>query len=409
MSVDFDALVIGGGPAGLSAAHTLGKYGLARTLLIEREAELGGIPRHCHHAGFGWFDLRRVMTGPSYAKYRTRLLKTAKIECWTETTATDWAGSSALRTLSPNGLETISAKAIVLATGCRERPRSACLVPGSRPHGVFTTGALQQLLYINHQKVGRRAVVIGAEHVSFSALHSLERSRTKVEAMVTELPHHQTYPIFRWLTSTLHRVPILCNARLTQIFGAKRVEEVEISFSTGERKRLACDTVVFTGNWIPSHELPRLAHIEMDDGTEGPRVDTGLRTSREGVFAAGNMLHGAEIADVAAIDGVRAAQSVLEFLKGKNGWHARAIPIETVAPLKWIFPNAIRSPADIPPRNHFILRAQTFLNRVTISVSQQERVLYRHFFNRMVPNRPYYLPSHWISRIDSQNPIVVSL
>src|SRR5262245_57029532 len=209
MSADVDVLIVGGGPAGLAAAEELRRLAVARVMVVERERELGGIPRHCFHTGFGWLDLRRLLSGPAYARRRAARVRRAGVEALTETSAIGWAAPTALTVTGPDGVRALSARAVLLATGCRERPRAARLVPGSRPPGVFTTGSLQQLVYLQHQRAGRRAVVVGAEHVSFSAVHTLAQSGTEVAALVTELPAHQSYALFRLATATLHRVPIL--------------------------------------------------------------------------------------------------------------------------------------------------------------------------------------------------------
>src|SRR5262249_48923720 len=138
MNADVDVLIVGGGPAGLEAARTLGGA-RRRVMVIDREPELGGIPRHCHHTGFGLLDLRRVLDGPAYARRRVAQARAAGVELRAETTALSWLEPTVLVTTSPSGLERLSARAVLLATGCRERPRAARLVAGSRPHGVLTT------------------------------------------------------------------------------------------------------------------------------------------------------------------------------------------------------------------------------------------------------------------------------
>src|SRR5262249_17865706 len=156
-------------------------------------------------------------------------------------------GPTTLAVTSPGGIESIAADAVLLATGCRERPRSARLVPGTRPAGVLTTGALQQLVPLGRERGGRRAGVIGAQHVSFSAVLTLREAGCEIVAMVTEHPAHQTYGALRWLAAP--GVPILGSSRLAGIAGARRVESVVVtSVRDGTSRVVACDTVVFTGD-----------------------------------------------------------------------------------------------------------------------------------------------------------------
>ena len=164
-----DVLIIGGGPAGLSCAIELKKLGVGAVRVIEREAQAGGVPRHSNHLGYGIRDLGKFMTGPAYAKtYVAKALK-AGVVISTATTATNWTQGTSVETTSQAGIEIIHAQAIVLATGARERARNARMVPGARPAGIYTTGSLQQAVYLRHLEVGAKAVIIGAEHVSFSA------------------------------------------------------------------------------------------------------------------------------------------------------------------------------------------------------------------------------------------------
>src|SRR5215470_4863502 len=286
--MNVDVLIVGAGPAGLAAAVELRELGVERVLVVDREQEAGGVPRHCAHTGFGVRDLRRLLTGPAYARRRVDLALRAGVEIRTEATATGWANTTALSITSPAGIETLAADAVVLATGCRERPRSARLVPGTRPLGVFTTGALQQLVHLRHARIGRRAVVVGAEHVSFSAVLTLGESGCETVAMTTEHAAHQTWAPLAWMVAGRRGVPILPGTKVSDILGRRRVEAVEVAdLATGARRTIACDTVVFTGDWIPDHELARRGGLTTDARSGAPPTDHGGRTLACGVFAAG--------------------------------------------------------------------------------------------------------------------------
>ena len=398
-------VVVGGGPAGLAAAIELRRRGTGDVLVVEREAAPGGIPRHAKHQGFGLRDLRRPLSGPAYAHRYTLLAARTGVELRTETMVTGWPPGGPLELTGPGGRETIAPDAVFLATGCRERPRSARLVPGSRPDGVMTTGTLQQLVYLKKRKVGARALVVGAEHVSFSALLTLGHSGARAVGMVTELPRHQTLAIARAGAALRWRAPLWTRTAVTAIHGRPRVEEVELTdLDSGLTRSVPCDIVLFTADWIPDHELAVMGGLALDPGTLGPAVDAALRTSRPGVFAAGNLLQGAEPADVAALSGRHAAATLAKgsdpFPRLVEGWPSTGIPVECQPPLHWISPNVIAPGAGAPPRGRFALRSREFARRPLVQVVQDGRTLWSGRVARLVPGRSARLPHTWTSAVD---------
>ena len=385
-------VVVGAGPAGLAAAIALRRRGAEDVVVLDREDTAGGVPRHCDHTGFGLRDVHRVLRGPRYAARYVTLAERAGVEIRTRATATGWAGPAALAVTSPHGVETLAADAVVLATGCRERPRSARLVPGTRPAGVLTTGALQQLVHGQHVRIGRRAVVVGAEHVSFSAVMTLHDAGCATVAMVTEHPAHQTYAPFAWWAAGRHGVPLVTSTRLADIRGHERVEAVVLD----DGRSLACDTIVFTGDWIPDHELARHGNLRMNGGTLGPEVDGGGHTSRPGVFAAGNLVHAAETADVAALGGRAAADAVRAFL-ATGAWPTPRVAVECAAPLCWVWPQTLS--VDVPSPATMLLRTNQLVRRATLVVEHDGRVLWRGRPRAFVPNRSIRASGAWAANI----------
>ena len=393
-------IVVGAGPAGLACALELRRRDVADVLVLERETQAGGIPRHSSHQGFGVRDLHRLMSGPAYAKRYVELARHAGVLVLEEAMVTGWAADRVLEVTSPQGRDTLEASAVVLATGCRERPRAARLIPGSRPEGVMTTGTLQQLV-VRGERVGRRALVIGAEHVSFSALMTLAHVGAEVVGMVTDLPRHQSLALFRAGAAVRYRTPLWTRTAIAGIHGRPRIEEVELlELDSGRTRRVTCDTVVLTGDWIPDYELAVTAGAALDPGTRGPSVDTGLRTTRPGVFAVGNLLHGAEPADVAALSGGHAAASIHRWLAQDTEWPKERVPIVCRRPLYWISPNALTRLRVAPPRDRFTLRSTTFLRRPELRVRQDGRVLWRGRIPRLVPGRSSSLPWGWTRSAD---------
>ncbi len=308
-------VVVGGGPSGLTAAANLATSTGDGVLVIEREAETGGIPRHSDHLGYGMRDLHRFIGGPAYARRLTALARDAGARLETEAQVTDWDGPRRLVITSPRGRRVVEADAVVLATGARERPRAARLIPGDRPDGVYTTGQLQNLVHLSHARVGSSAVVVGAELVSWSAVLTLREAGCATVAMTSTYPRGEAYAAFRAVGRLGLRVPVRTRTRVVRINGKHRVESVTVEhLDTRRRTTIPCDTVVTTGDWIPDNELARLGALDLDPGTRGPVVDSALRTTTAGVFAVGNLVHPVDTADAAALDGRHVASTVRTWL-----------------------------------------------------------------------------------------------
>jgi thioredoxin reductase len=410
MAIEDGPVVIGGGPSGLAAAIELRRLGIEPVTVIEREREAGGIPRHSDHTGFGLRDLRRVLSGPRYAERYRELAEEAGVEVLAETMVTDWEGERRLKLTGPDGRREVEPRAVVLATGCRERPRSARLVPGSRPPGVMTTSTLQQLVHLRGQKVGTRAVIVGAEHVSFSAVATLAHAGAAVAGLVTDLPKHQSLGAFRAGAAVRYRAPVWSRTAVTEIHGTDRVESVELTeLDSGRTRSVDCDLVVFSADWIPDHELAVMAGCELDPGSLGPLVDQALRTTRPGVFAAGNVLHPAETADICALDGRHVAPSVAAYLRGGREWPHR-VRLVARDPLAWIAPNLLLAAGHDPPRGRFLLRSREFKRRARVRVRQDGRQLWRGRVGRLAPGRSAHIPARWASAVDSSGgPVIVDL
>ncbi|MET9658373.1 NAD(P)/FAD-dependent oxidoreductase [Streptomyces sp. NPDC006510] len=370
-----DVLIIGGGPAGLTAAAELRRLGVQHVLVVDREENAGGIPRHSDHTGYGLRDLHRVMTGPAYARHLAARAADTGAEIRTRTMVTGWADDTTVDVTSPDGRYRIRPRALVLATGARERPRTARRVPGDRPHGVYTTGQLQNLVHLHHRPVGKRAVIVGGELVSWSAAMTLREAGCTPALMVSQYPKAESYGTFNAVGRTMLRVPVATRSRVTRVIGKGRCQAVEIEhLDTGRRRTIDCDTVVFTGDWIPDHELARSGGIALDEGTLGPLTDTALRTSRPGVFAIGNMLHPVDTADVAALDGKHVASQVINYLHGRRQ-PSEGVRLLADEPFRWIAPQILRPDDPAPARDRLLLWTDTFVRFPKVTVRQGERIV----------------------------------
>ena len=398
-----DVAIIGGGPAGLTAAAALAQDRRFTVTVFEREAHAGGIPRHSDHLGYGMRDMKTFITGPAYARKLVSKATAAGAHILTEAMVTGWQGEKSLDVTSPQGRLRVDARAIVLATGARERPRTARLIPGDRPSGVYTTGQLQNLVHLRHRSVGRRAVVVGGELVSWSAVLTLKHAGCRTELMTTTYPSPESYAVFNIAgKSPLLGVDVATRSRLVRIIGKPVLQAVEIeNLDTGTRRIVECDTVVLTGDWIPDHELARSAGLAMDDKTLGPLVDTALRTGRDGVFAAGNLLHPVDTADIAAFYGAHVAHTVRDYLTGARTV-TEGVRLQAQSPLRWISPGILRPNDYAPARNRLLLWTDTLVRFPRIRVRQDGKTIATKTLPWPAsPGRVFRVPADVLKRVDT--------
>lgn len=315
-----DVLVVGAGPAGLGVATALAERGVV-PLVLDREPEPGGLPAQCQHRGFGLWAYHRLLAGREFA---ARLVERAqrvgvRIQC--ETTVLEVAAERTVLAVSPAGLVRYRAQAVVLATGCRERPRSTRLVPGGRPAGVFNTGVVQRLQTFLGLLPGREVVIVGSDDISLVAARELVRAGSRVVAVVEERPYRLGYLVNEWWSLRSLRVPLRLGHRVLRVLGDGRVRGVEVlpcnadGTPSAEPYEIPCDAVVFSGEFVPESTLAIRAGIPCDPRTGGgPIVDQEFRTAVPGIFACGNLVHAADPADTALADGERAALGVWRYL-----------------------------------------------------------------------------------------------
>lgn len=402
ITVDTDVAIVGAGPAGLTAAAKLAAQHRHTVLMLDREKQPGGIPRHCDHPGFGIRDMRRFLSGPAYAERLADRARSAGADIRTCAMVTAVGPDNSLDVTTPQGLLRVQPRALLMATGARERPRPARLIPGDRPSGVYTTGYLQNLVHLHHKPVGTRAVVVGAELVSWSAVMTLRDAGCATVLMTTPYRHPESYAAFTVPGRALLRVPVATRSKISRIIGRHTVQAVEIEdLDTGQRRVIDCDTVVLTGDWIPDHELLRAAGVELDPGTRGPLVDTALRTSRPGLFAAGNLCHPVDTADIAALDGDAVADHVHAYLDGATIAHAEPVRILAGPHLRWISPGLLRASDPTPPRGRLLAWTDHFVRLPRVTVSQNGTVVsQRRLPWPAAPGRVFRIPSGLLDAVD---------
>ncbi|MFF8808346.1 FAD-dependent oxidoreductase [Streptomyces omiyaensis] len=393
-----DVLVVGAGPAGLAAAARLAAAGAGRVEVLEREPEAGGAPLFCARPGFGADPRGRALDGPGYARRAVRAAVRAGAVVRTGVTVTGWAGPLTLETTAPTGLAAVGARAVVLATGARERSRPARLLPGSRAPGVLTTGELQRTVTLfgaRPEHIGRRAVVAGGDPVAGHAVRLLRRAGVAVAAVVCEGPRAAAGPA---------DVPVLAGAVVTELAGRGRLDGVTVRDRDGRTRTVRCDTLVLAGDWIPEHELVRAGGLPLAPGGRGPLVDAALRTGVPGVFAAGGLLRGGEPAARAAAEGRAVADAVLARLDGRDPGPARGLPVVAGGAVHRVHPGLL-GPEPAP----LVLWAARPLVRPVLSVGQDGRILRRaRLGTGLVPWRPLRLGPGWTPDPDpGGGPVVV--
>lgn len=312
----YDVVIIGGGPAGLSAAVELKRLGVASVVVIERESVAGGIPRHCGHSPFGMREFSRVLSGPSYAARLVERARSAGAEIMTQATATALHPGPRIAITTPDGLSELSARRVLIATGAREKSRAARLIGGTKPGGVLSTGALQGLVYLDREMPFRRPVILGTELVSFSALLTCRHAGMKPAAMIEPGSRITAWSASRMLPALLG-VPLMLKTQVTAVYGGSRVEAVEVRDVSGAITIIEADGLIVSGQFLPEAALLSGSHIRKSLHSGGPEFDQFLRLSDPNYFAAGNLLRPVETAGWCWSEGRAAARMIVQSLAGE--------------------------------------------------------------------------------------------
>lgn len=344
-----ELVIIGGGPAGLSAAVAARKAGVEDLIILERDRTLGGILNQCIHNGFGLHTFKEELTGPEYAERYEEMVKEEKIPFKLGTMVISVTKERVITALNEEeGLFKIQAKAIILCMGCRERARGALNIPGFRPAGVYSAGMAQRLVNMEGYKIGKEVVILGSGDIGLIMARRMVLEGAEVKLVAEIMPY--SGGLKRNIVQCLedYGIPLKLSHTVVKIHGKERLTGVTIAEVDKNRRPIkgteeyySCDTLLLSVGLLPENELSEMAGIELDKVTGGPVVDDRLETDRKGIFACGNVLHVHDLVDYvseeAAIAGKNAAHYVLEKEKDEG----EEVKIETKDGVRYSVPQKI--------------------------------------------------------------------
>ena len=335
--LNYDLVIVGGGPAGLAAAASAKRNGIDSIIILERDHELGGILNQCIHNGFGLHTFKEELTGPEYAGRFIDQVEELKIEYKLNTMVMDIRGDKVVTAMNrEDGLFEIKARAIILAMGCRERPRGALNIPGYRPAGIYSAGTAQRLVNIEGFMPGREVVILGSGDIGLIMARRMTLEGAKVKVVAELMPF--SGGLKRNIVQCLDDfgIPLKLSHTVVDIDGKERVKGITLAQvdSTGKpvpgtEEYYACDTLLLSCGLIPENELSRNMGVDIEPITNGPSVNESLETNIEGVFACGNVLHVHDLVDFVSEEASAAGKNAAKYIK--NGGKAVEVSHETVA------------------------------------------------------------------------------
>ena len=367
-----DVVVIGGGPAGLAAAISAKENGAKSILIIERSDKLGGILSQCIHNGFGLHTFKEELTGPEYAARFIDMVEEHKIPYILNSTVIDVKPHEVVYINERDGVVALKANAIVLAMGCRERPRGALNIPGDRPSGIFSAGTAQHLVNIEGIKLGRKAIILGSGDIGLIMARRMTLEGAEVAAVIEIMPYSSG--LKRNIVQCLDDfgIPLYLSHTITRIEGKKHLEGVVVSEVDENRRPIKgseihfdVDTLLLSVGLLPENELSRKASISLSAVTGGPIADDDLETDADGIFACGNVLHVHDLVDYVTEEAIKAGRSAALYRKHDK----ELVDIKTSGIVRYTVPERIRRMPDDDITIRFRVSGEVRDGKIAITVN----------------------------------------
>lgn len=384
-----ELVIIGGGPAGMSAAIAAYESGIRDILILERDDALGGILRQCIHNGFGLHRFGEELTGPEYAWRYEKKVRELEIPFKLNTMVLDITSDKVVTaTNTEDGIFMIRAKAIILAMGCRERPKGALNIAGHRPAGIYSAGMAQKLVNMKGYMPGRNVVILGSGDIGLIMARRMTLEGARVHAVCELMPY--SGGLARNIEQCLNDfdIPLKLSHTVVEIHGRERVEGVTIA-KVDERRRpieetrefIPCDTLLLSVGLIPENELTRSASVSIDRVTNGAYVDQDRQTEIEGIYSCGNVLHVHDLVDFVSEEAEIAGRGAAAYIKGENVGDKTDITVKADGKIRYTVPQRISAKKDV---NVYFRVSDVFRDK-KVTVRSGENVIYQKKHQKLAP------------------------